>query len=112
MMFTYTEFDNLMLNNEDLKYLRKLKKFGKFIVEDSSIRNRLYHNELVDLEYVSSPGGLLHPSSKLFLSENGKMYFVYRKQRIRKFLFRSIFVPILVAIVTTLITLGLKGLFQ
>lgn len=111
-MLTYTEFDNLMLDGTDLKYLRKIKRFGKFAVKDPTVRKHLGTAKLVYSEYVGPPGEALRNSGNLLLSENGKMYFIYRKQRAIKFLFRSVLVPILVAVITTLITLGLRGMFQ
>lgn len=111
-MLTYTEFDNLMLNNADLKALQKIKKAGKSAIEDPSIRKHLGIAKLVFSEYVGLAGSMPRNTGKLFLSENGKMYFVYKRQRAKKFLFRSVLVPIFIAFVTTLITLWLRGLFQ
>jgi hypothetical protein len=111
-MLTYSEFENIVLNHEEYKALKKLKNRSPAII-DKEHANTLIAAKLITHKVIGYDDDLFPIYNDMYsISENGKRYFVFKTKQIEKFLFKSVLVPIVVAAITALITIWLTSLLQ
>lgn len=106
------------------KILRRLIRHslkGQNVVsfDDLKIKDKFYPYDLEKKELIEIIGTGLEDEYGKFqnynyakLTEKGRHYFSFQWEEIKLFLFKSVLVPIVVSIITTILALLIRGVFR
>lgn len=92
----YQHFSEIVLLPDELKTLKRLQKTGNAKLE-KDLKNILQNYDLIEISGT-------YNSYTCVLSDNGKRYLLFLKNRTKHLWLENAWIPIIVAFATTLIT--------
>nr|DAQ49862.1 MAG TPA: hypothetical protein [Caudoviricetes sp.]DAT87320.1 MAG TPA: hypothetical protein [Caudoviricetes sp.] len=102
-------FLKYLSNNEKIEYSSLSEneiKISKFLEEEKLIS--IYRSSFPRMNRDGQVRYVNGKAISISISEQGKSYIAERKHELKKLLFKDIFIPIVVSVITTLIVNGVK----